>query len=87
MKLLLKFGLAALLVAFLAVPSLARKAGGEGTSTGKTYESSKEPEVQPSSQERVGTKTKKPIPPPGAKGDLPEIKGESQDDKHKDEIH
>ena len=68
MKLINNFGLAALLVAFLAVPALAQHHhGSTGTSTPRP-ESSKEPQVQPSAMERPVTQTKKPIPPPGAKG-------------------
>ena len=45
MKLIWKFGLAALLIAFLTVPSLARQHGGGGT--GHSSESYREPQAQP----------------------------------------
>jgi hypothetical protein len=67
MKLILKIGLAALLVAFLAVPSLAQKQHGGGTT--HPAASYQEPQTQPSAAERSGTQTRKPIPPPGLKGE------------------
>jgi hypothetical protein len=85
MTLILKFCLAAMLAAFLAVPALAEKHHGGGTTL--PAESYKEPQAQPSAAERSGTQTRKPIPPPGLKGEATApsgIKGESQDDKHKD---
>ena len=76
MKLILKFGLAALLAAFLAAPALAREHGG-GTS--HPSESYKAPPAAPSpAREAPETQTKRPA--------IGEVKGESIDDKHKDQI-
>src|SRR3989339_1889815 len=88
MKLILKFGLAALLFAFLAVPSLAEK---HQSGAVRSPESGKAPQAKQSgvkdshdryapSPAREGTKTQTSKP---ALGD---IKGESTDDKHKDWI-
>jgi hypothetical protein len=70
MNLILKLGLAALLIAFLPVPLLAQHGhhGGARTSTHQS-ESSKAAEAQPSAAERPATKTRRPIPPPGVKGE------------------
>jgi len=63
MKLINKFGLAALLIVFLAVPSLAQKHhGGETTQHSKSY---KQPQAAPSTaptMESRGTKTNSRIP-------------------------
>lgn len=82
MLLINKFVLAALLVAFLAVPSLAQHHGGGTTHPSESYkETPAPPSPTPApypNVEQPKTQTSRP-----AFGD---IKGESQDDKHKDEI-
>jgi hypothetical protein len=60
MKLMVKFGLAAWLVAFLAVPSLAQKQHGGGTA--HPAASYQEPQTQSSAAERSGTQTREPSP-------------------------
>ena len=76
MKLILKFGLAALLVALLAVPALAQHHGGGYTRPSESY---KEPPAAPSPAREVESPKAQRESPSG-------VKGESQDDKHKDWI-
>ena len=73
MKLMLKFGVVALLFAFLAIPSLAEKHQGYIGETEKNLRRAPSP-----TPEVKATKT-----PTGSR--IGDIEGESSDDKHRDE--